>query len=98
VAGRLSLGPPKTEDSVRQVWLPPFLVDILAEVLEAAADHPRGLLFTAPDGGFLRRSNFHRRVWVPAVNGTPTKGEAIVAGMHFHDLRHTHKTQALSAA
>jgi integrase len=30
VAGRLYLGPPKTEDSVRQVWLSPFLVQILA--------------------------------------------------------------------
>jgi integrase len=42
---------------------------------------------------FQRRSNFNRRAWTPAVTGDPAAGvPPILAGMHFHDLRHTHKT------
>jgi integrase len=34
-----------------------------------------------------------RRVWGPAVNGNPhTDIAPIIDGMHFHDLRHSHKT------
>ena len=37
--------------------------------------------------------NFRRRVWLLAVAGDPKRGWAPVApGLHFHDLRHTHKT------
>jgi integrase len=43
--------------------------------------------------GLLRRSNFRRRVWLPAVAGDRTREWApIHPGLHFHDLRHTHKT------
>jgi integrase len=50
-------------------------------------------VFTGLYGGYLRRSNFNRRVWTPAVGGNPHRGWApIIDGMHFHDLRHTHKT------
>lgn len=50
-------------------------------------------MFTAPDSGFHRRSNVRRRVWLPAVTGDPARGwEPIAPGLHFHDLRHTHKT------
>src|SRR5262249_61061573 len=31
-------------------------------------------------------------MWHPAVNGNPRHGHPpVLAGMHFHDLRHTHK-------
>jgi integrase len=34
-----------------------------------------------------------RRVFGPAVNGNPrTNHPPVIAGMHVHDLRHTHKT------
>jgi integrase len=45
-------------------------------------------VFPAPAGGYLRRSNFRRRVWVPATV------EAGVKGLRFHDLRHTAATLA----
>jgi integrase len=33
------------------------------------------------------------RVFAPAVNGDRRAGQQpVIAGMHFHDLRHTHKT------
>jgi hypothetical protein len=52
---------------------------------------PDGLVFPAPEGGPLRRSNFRRRVWVPAT-------EAVgLDGLRFHDLRHTAATLAIAA-
>lgn len=90
VAGHLSLGPPKTPAAVRDILLPPFLVDLLAQHLDS---HKHQHVFTGRDGGLLRRSSFQRRTWRPAVDGHPGKKlEPIVPGMHFHDLRHSHKT------
>jgi integrase len=90
VDGKLYLGPPKTADSVRHVRLPDFLVQLLHRLL---ASHPYPTVFPGGRGGFQRRSNFTRRAWTPAVNGDRANGiPTIVAGMHFHDLRHTHKT------
>jgi integrase len=90
VGGKLYLGPPKTADSVRHIHLPPFLTDLLSQTL-AGHDHPT--VFPGARGSFQRRSNFNRRAWTPAVIGDPDAGiPPIVAGMHFHDLRHTHKT------
>jgi integrase len=90
IAGHLSLGPPKTPAAVRDILLPPFLVDLLREHL-ASHDHEHA--FIGRDGGLLRRSSFHRRTWRPAVDGNPAKNiSPIVPGMHFHDMRHTHKT------
>jgi integrase len=90
VGGHLSLGPPKTPAAVRDILLPPFLVDLLSEHL---ASHDHKHVFTGRDGGLLRRSSFHRRTWRPALDGNPAKNIApILPGMHFHDLRHTHKT------
>jgi integrase len=90
VGGQLFLGPPKTADSVRHIHLPPFLTGLLTRVL-AEHDHP--MVFPGARGGLQRRSNFNRRAWTPAVAGNPDAGlPPILAGMHFHDLRHTHKT------
>jgi integrase len=41
------------------------------------------LLFTAPEGGYLRRS-FRSRFWKPAVI------DSVGEPMRVHDLRHTH--------
>jgi integrase len=50
-------------------------------------------VFTAAEGGWHRRANFRRRVWLPATTGDTQRGwEPIAPGLHFHDLRHTHKT------
>lgn len=91
INGRLELGPPKTPASVRTVYLPPFLVELLA-LLRRRRPKAR-FVFTGADGGLLRRSNFRRRVWLPALAGNPELGWGpIQTGMHFHDLRHTCKT------
>jgi integrase len=64
----------------------------LAEHLaEYAEPGPDGLVFPAPEGGYLRRSNFSRRSWRPATRA------AGVEGLRFHDLRHSAATLALAA-
>jgi integrase len=63
----------------------------LAEHLtEYAEPGPDGLVFPAPQGGYLRRSNFNRRSWRPATQA------AGVEGLRFHDLRHSAATLALA--
>jgi integrase len=95
VQGRLYLGPPKTRDSARDVHLPPFLIDLLKEVLDSH-DHPQ--VFCGARGCFHRRSGFSRRVFRPATDGDHRRNlPPIIAGMHFHDLRHTHKTWLIEA-
>ena len=64
----------------------------LAEHLaEFAEPGPEGLVFPAPKGGYLRRSNFRRRWWVRATRA------AGVEGLRFHDLRHSAATLAVAA-
>ena len=84
VRGQWSLKAPKTSASRRRIALPQLLCDVLGEHLTAVPIADDGFVFQAPRGGPLRRSNFRRRVWLPAV--AQTVGEP----MRFHDLRHTH--------
>jgi integrase len=90
VAGNLYLGPPKTAGSARDVHLPAFLVDLLQEVIDS---HDHDQVFCGARGKLLRRSSMSRRVFRPAVDGDPrVRTGPVITGMHFHDLRHTHKT------
>jgi integrase len=82
--GHIEFGPVKTQASRRTVTLPRFLCDELAQHLTDYPPSHDGLVFQAADGGPIRRSNWRRRVWIPAVK------EADMAGFRFHDLRHTH--------
>jgi integrase len=92
VNGRFIIGPPKTEAGRRAVTLPAAAAGSLAEHLaEFAEPGPGGLVFPAPEGGYLRRSNFNRRSWRPATKA------AGVEGLRFHDLRHSAATLALAA-
>ncbi len=83
VGGDFIFKSPKSEASRRTVSAPEFLVEEIAQHL---ATHPdeSGLIFTAPGGGPIRRANFRRRIWKPAVE--TSVGEPCT----FHDLRHTH--------
>ena len=90
VKGKIELdAPPKTAAGKRTVTLPAVvangLVDHLATFTEPGSS---SLVFTAPTGEPLRRSNFRRRVWYPAVE------KVSLEGLRFHDLRHTGATLA----
>jgi integrase len=92
VNGRFIIGPPKTEAGRRTVTLPAAAAVALAEhLIEYAEPGPDGLVFPAPEGGYLRRSNFNRRSWRSATQASG------VEGLRFHDLRHSAATLALAA-
>ncbi|HZD23874.1 MAG TPA: site-specific integrase [Acidimicrobiia bacterium] len=89
VNGKLRLTEPKTRASVRSVTLPEWLVKTLAQHLTEWPPSENGLLFSAPEGGYLRRS-FRDRFWRPAV------AESVGEPMRAHDLRHTHVALLIS--
>lgn len=84
VGGRLAFGAPKTKSSRRRVSLPDFLTEMFSEHLRTRQRDPGALVFSGRDGAPLRRTNFRRRFWQPAVGraGLPET-------LRFHDLRHT---------
>ncbi len=90
VQGQVSLAPPKTAAARRQVALPKFLSEELARHLAHWPSGSDEFVFTAPEGGPLRRTNFRRRAWLPAVRASV--GEPF----RFHDLRHTHAAMLIA--
>ncbi len=83
-SGKLYSGEPKTRASRRTVSIPHVVCDKLAAHLTRYPTTPDGLVFRSSEGGPLRRTNFRRRVWIPACEA------AELRGLRFHDLRHTH--------
>jgi integrase len=92
VNGRLDFGAPKTDASIRTVALPELVVDSLdVHLARWAEPGANGLVFPASEGGPMRRSNFRRRVWAPAL------ARVGLVGVQFHALRHVAGTQAAVA-
>jgi integrase len=80
---------PKTEVGRRTVSIPIPLVRELKMHFESFVDsEPDSYVLTSPDGLPIERSNLRYRVWVPATERVG------VAGLRFHDLRHTAGTLA----
>lgn len=89
--GRHEVGPPKTDAGKRIVAIPPHaLLEIRRHMAQRVAADGTSLIFPAPDGEFLRRSNFNRRIWQPACEAVGLRG------FRFHDTRHTGNTLAAS--
>lgn len=76
------LGPAKSKASERTITLPGFVVETLAQHLEA---HPPldEMVWTTERGGLLRRGSFGR-IWRRAV------ADSVGPPCRIHDLRHTH--------
>lgn len=89
VRGEFYFKAPKSDASRRTISVPGFLVEKLAQHLATYLDSSE-LVFTAPEGGPIRRTNFRRRVWIPAVEASV--GEPCT----FHDLRHSHAALLIS--
>ncbi|MFC5187101.1 tyrosine-type recombinase/integrase [Actinomadura harenae] len=79
VRGHFYRRPPKG-DGRRDIQLPPFLVDLIADQIAAIDknfcacdephdDRPREYTFLGPGSGHHRRSNYYRRQFTPAVEG-----------------------------
>jgi integrase len=80
---------PKTEAGKRRVALPtPLVVELERHLATHGGTGPDAFVFTSPMGEPLERSNFRYRVWVPAAASVG------LAGLRFHDLRHTAGTLA----
>lgn len=84
VRGHLRFGAPKTPAARRAVSLPEWLPDVIDQHLSDHPAGPDGLIFTAPEGGPVRRNTFRSRFWLPAV------ADSVGQPMRFHDLRHSH--------
>jgi integrase len=81
---RTAFGPPKSDAGRRTVGFPELIVPVLREHLGSfARPGDDGLVFAGSAGALLRRSNFRRRTWLPALR------KAGLPIVHFHDLRHT---------
>jgi integrase len=91
VDGSRMVGPPKSAAGHRVVSIPPHIVQDIADHLEQwVGEGTDALVFSSPEGGFVRRGNFRRRQWDKAVAVVGVKS------LHFHDLRHTGNTLAAS--
>jgi integrase len=84
VRGHLSFSEPKTPAARRAITLPTWLPGVINEHLTTHPASPDGLIFTAPEGGPIRRNTFRSRFWLPAV------ASSVGPPMRFHDLRHSH--------
>ena len=82
VAGQLHFGTTKTHRQ-RIVVLPATIRGKLRVHLNTADPAPDDLVFTSPQGGPLRYSNFRQRHWTAAVE------RAGMSGLEIHELRHT---------
>ncbi len=79
---------PKSRAGRRTVALPAVLVAELERHRKVHGVALGGYIFTSEEGTTLERSNFRQRVWLPAAKA------AGLAGLRFHDLRHTAGTLA----
>ncbi|HEY1680239.1 MAG TPA: tyrosine-type recombinase/integrase [Candidatus Tumulicola sp.] len=90
--GEPYLAAPKTEASKRRVELSPMLVQVLTDHKARQTDNPLGLVFPAAKGGFIRKDNFRRDVWVPLLEA------AELPSVTFHSLRHAGNSLLVSRA
>lgn len=88
INGRFELVTPKSGKSRNLPILDIFQKELKALCLSTERNSP---VFTAPNGGYLRHSNFMRRTFAPAVK------KSGVPKLTFHDLRHTAISQAIAS-
>jgi len=106
--GAVEVGTPKSDAGRRVLPAPVALMKMLSEHIAArdlAVSDRDALLFTAPDGGLLRYSNWLRRSWHPAATAAglgrmvpvPGTDKERSEGLGFHDLRRANATGLVAA-
>jgi integrase len=83
-SGEVIENEPKSQAGNRVIALPaPLVASLEHHMAGLSGADPDDLVFSSSSGAPLERSNFRYRIWVPAT-------EAVgLAGLRFHDLRHT---------
>jgi len=89
VSGKNYVRPTKS-GKPRTVTLPSFVMDVLAEHIRKYPPNADGLVFCNEDGTPVRRSNFYKSVWWPAIKRSG------IGHLRFHDLRHTSAALAIA--
>lgn len=79
----IQFGPPKRPASYRDIPVPRSLIEVLSLHIATFGTGEHGLIFTDGEGGFVRRSSFSAKVWLPAI-----KSAGLKAGTRLHDIRH----------
>ncbi len=97
------IGPTKTPRSRRTVTLPAYLLEDLTPRLHRPATAP---LFTTATGARLMHTNFHSRIWAPALAAASDQdghtgsgrclGEPLTVVPRIQDLRHCHASWLLA--
>jgi integrase len=85
------LAPPKTSASLRDVPIPLFLLNAVADHSSRLKLGASDVLCRTPRGTLLRRDYYNREIWKPAITVTELPGDTT-----FHDLRHTFASTALA--
>lgn len=87
--GRTWIGTVKNHGSARDVYLPPFLADLLRQHTKPSRSRT---VFYSPAGTVLPRHTV-RTAWRRACDGDPRLAwEPIISALRVHDLRHNHRT------
>jgi integrase len=94
LGGKLRLKEPKSASGKRSIILPSIAIEAVAEhrkrMLAEGHCNPESPVFCDTAGGWLRKSNFLRKVYAPILKA------AGLTGIRFHDWRHYHASQLVA--
>lgn len=92
--GAMIIRKPKTKTSVRTIEMPSIVYQALRDhqaIMMKDGLAGNDLVFPAPEGGTMQRTNFAAREWKSLLEGLK------IAARGFHHTRHTYATLALMA-
>lgn len=83
-----TMKPPKTKAGIRDVPMPPPVVEALREIMAAwYVPNEMGFILTSSTGAPMSPGNFRNEIWYPLLDRASLKAPG-GKQMHFHALRH----------